>query len=750
MMNPSGKTQASFLSNDLLEKIDVKTLLYPLWLNKWLVAFVTAFFLLLGSFYAHLKVPLYSSNLLLQLEESDNLMGIDKFSSTGALFPSKGSSRADVQTALIKSRYILEPVVRRLNLDLDIRPVYFPVFGEWYARKHGEAGDKPWWGISQYAWGNEKLAISQFMVPAALEKKRFTLIVQPNNGYELYDATNQFILKGSIGKIAKADIPGMGQVILQIQNIDAGINTHFYVVKKSTQQIIDQLARTIQINDLSQEMQLRNDTGILKISMVGTEPNRIITILNTVSQMVVEKNAEKKLKETTKTLAFLNEQLPITRKSLAQAETALNRYLAKEGMLDLNSESKLLISQIADTQKQLNIVKMNKVMALQKYTDEHPFIIGFGEKEKILQGEIKSLQKKVSELPARDQTAVSLMREVRVKNQLYITLLNKIQSLQVVKGGAISDLTILGMATYPDGPLPAGTANILLFSLLLGLILGSSIIYVQQLWNGKITDPAMIENRFGLTNMAIIPYSDTQSRHLIAHDSKHRLLPLLAQANPKDMSIEALRNLRTSAQFIMMDTVNNIITITGISPGVGKSFVSANFAYLQADAGKKVLLIDGDIRKGHLKDYFNFKQTRGLSEVICGSCPLEDALIAGPIPNLDFLAAGLYPPNPSELLMSRRLKELLDRVSQSYDLVIIDTAPILAVTDAAVIAHHAGTNFLVLASNTHEAEEIDLALKRFHANGVKINGVVFNFAKQQKSFYRQPDIYKYQYQYEYK
>lgn len=750
MMNQSANSQDVSLKGDLLEKIDIKSLLYPLWLNKSLIAIITTFFVLMGSFYAYLKVPLYSTNLLLQFEDHDSMMGLDKLSPAASLFSSKGASAAEVQTALIKSRYILEPVVKRLNLDLSITPAYFPVIGEWYARKHGEVGHKPWWGTSRHAWGDEKLTISQFIVPPYQEKKRFTFVVLPNNFYELYDSENQFLFKGEVGKTVKVNLPEKGNFILQVKNIEAGLNTHFYLTKKSTNQIVEQLSRSIQINDLSQEMQLRNDTGILKVSMIGAQPNYIINILNTIAQVVVEKNAEKKLKETTKTLDFLTEQLPLVRKSLSDAETKLNQYLAKEKMLDLNSESRLLITQIADTHKQLNLLKLNKTIALQKYTDEHPYILNYQEREKVLQDEIKKLQQKVSELPARDQTAVGLMREVRVKNQLYIALLNKMQALQVIKGGSTSNVGVLGLATYPDSALPRGSLNIIFFSLLMGLVFASSLIYLQQLWNGKIADPSVIESKFGLTNMAIIPYSDTQGHHLLGYNNKQQLLPILAKANAKDLSIEALRNLRTSAQFIMMDTLNNIITITGVSPGVGKSFVSVNFAYLQADAGKKVLLIDGDIRKGHLKDYFNYKQTLGLSEVVCGSCSLEEALVAGPIPTLDFLATGAYPPNPSELLMSRRFKEVLEGLSKVYDLIIIDTAPILAVTDAAVIANHAGTNFLVLASNTHEAEEINLALRRFQSNGVKINGVVFNFAKQQKSLYKQPSIHKYQYQYEYK
>jgi len=199
----------------------------------------------------------------------------------------------------------------------------------------------------------------------------------------------------------------------------------------------------------------------------------------------------------------------------------------------------------------------------------------------------------------------------------------------------------------------------------------------------------------------------------------------------------------------MLEAKNNIVSIMGVAPGVGKSFVSANFAYLLANAGKKILLIDGDIRKGHLKDYFKVGACLGLSELVLGSCTFEQAVIQSQYDNLDFLATGAYPPNPSELLMTERFKQVLETAAKRYDLVIIDTAPILAVTDAALIGQHAGTNFMVLASNAHEVSEIELALKRVSANGVKINGVVFNFNRKEKNLHSYGYGYRYNYQYKY-
>jgi tyrosine-protein kinase Etk/Wzc len=310
---------------------------------------------------------------------------------------------------------------------------------------------------------------------------------------------------------------------------------------------------------------------------------------------------------------------------------------------------------------------------------------------------------------------------------------------------------ILDGAHLPDGPIPTNKLALFFGSILGGFILGALAVITRNLLHRKVSDPMMVEKKFGLTNLAIIPYSNKQQELYLAHNPKQHMVPLLAQADPRDLSIEALRSLRTSLQFALIDARNNVMTIIGVAPGIGKSFVSVNFAYLLADAGKKILLIDGDIRKGHLRDYFQVGKSKGLTEIICGTAKFEEVVIHGQHPKLDFLATGEYPPNPSELLMSQKFKEFIEDVSKHYDLVIIDTAPILAVTDAAIIAQHTGANFIVLASDMHDTAEIELALKRFAANKVHINGMIFNFSKPQKGLYRSGHAHKYgKYQYEYK
>jgi len=207
-----------------------------------------------------------------------------------------------------------------------------------------------------------------------------------------------------------------------------------------------------------------------------------------------------------------------------------------------------------------------------------------------------------------------------------------------------------------------------------------------------------------------------------------------------------LRSVRTSFQVMRLGAQNNIITFLGATPGIGKSFVSANFAAVLAESGKRVLLIDSDLRRGHLCRYFRGVRSPGLMEVLKGMAPIEQALMSTPgQENLVFLANGVPPQNPVEFLMSDEFKALLNHLSTQFDCVVLDTPPILAVTDAALLAGMAGTNFLVVGAGKNQPKEIELSIKRFASAGVKLHGFLMNSLKEQQHHYYG---YKYQYKYE--
>jgi tyrosine-protein kinase Etk/Wzc len=272
-----------------------------------------------------------------------------------------------------------------------------------------------------------------------------------------------------------------------------------------------------------------------------------------------------------------------------------------------------------------------------------------------------------------------------------------------------------------------------------------------------VSDPKVFNDN-GIMVHATIPHSENEDLYKeskqFLNRYKERKNPkkikshqsLLAHDHPADLSIEALRSLRTSLHFSMLDAENNVVMISSASPGVGKSFISSNLGAVIAQTGQRVLVIDADMRKGYLHKRFGFEPDNGLSEVLAGTMDAKQAVQSTVVKGLDLLTRGKIPTNPSELLMSSQFQSLLTDLASEYDLVIFDTPPILAVTDASIVGSYCGTSLMVARFESCTLKEVIAANHRFDLAGVDIKGVVFNAVeKKSSSYYYDYGYYNYEY-----
>lgn len=688
------KAMSHFSLPFMEDKVDLRKMYFSLLAEKWLIIVITCSMLVFGFLYAMTRVPQYQSRVLLQVKHTSGVGSLSSMMPAGIL--GKSNESADVQVALIKSPFILKEALESLGLDIVIQPRYFPFMGAWYARNHDKKLTTPFFGLHQYAWGGQQLQIASMKLAREMKDKKFKLIAGEHQDYQIFTPEGNLLATGKVGQLVKSDNKSEYHLELLISSLIANPGTEFFLTKKSMDKVADNMAAQLKITDLGNLYQL-DKTGVLEMSLTGTNPQSVVDLLNAIAGTALVKDSEEKTMEAAKTLEFLKKQLPSVKASLNATEAALNAHRMKSGTIDLTIKSKLILMQLASVQKAIEQNNLVRIGALQRYTAKHPFIMALDNKKIALQAELNVLEKQLQTLPATDQVVVNLMRDVKVKSQLYLLLMRKMQELQVTQAGTVSDIRILNLASLPDAPLPAGRFVTILACGLAGFIFSALLILFRQSFRQRVEDPNWLEEHFGIPNFAILPFSKEQNENVKAyHDKTTKNLKLLAQTQPRDLAIEALRSLRTSLQFALIGAKNNIITIMGISPGVGKSFVSANFAYILADAGKRILLIDGDIRKGYLHDYFNKPRAPGLSEAISGAMSIKDIINKTSHTSLDFISSGKFPPNPSELLLSDQFKGFLDSVSAEYDLIVIDTAPILAVTDGVLIANHAAVNFLLI------------------------------------------------------
>lgn len=701
--------------------LDLAKILHYLWEQKWLVIGVTSLIFCLGVFWASRQVPQYQTDVLLQIQgkkQSNSMIGgISKKLDLA----SSGDNSAVTHSVLIQSRFILEPVINALGLDIEVLP-YHSMLMHWLFPKRNEI---------------TPITVGLFEVPGNMINQSYQLIFDKKDHVQLFDPNQQLILQGPVGLLLSDK---NHQIQLKINAAQVEAKRRFTLIKHADEDITKSLLKRLKIKDLG----AKENTDVLQLSLQGSNPTQMIHILNAIAYEARDRDTQKKSHEASKALKFLYKQLPLVKKSLDRAETDLNLYRATSGKIDIKLQSQSLLAQLEELDKQLSTLKVNKIDMLQRYTPSHPYLIAHTHQIHELEKKHIELENRLKKLPASDQIAVNLMRDVEVKNSLYLILLSKIQELEFIKAGTVSNVRILAPAKLPNQALPNQHRIIYGGSFLLGLALSFLILFMKKLLSFHIDDPHWIERHYHLVNLAIVPYSKEQNlnskkfkNHLINH------LPLLAQIAPRNLTIESLRALRTSLQVTLRSAPNNIVSILGISPGGGKTFISSNLAWLLAEAGNRVLLIDGDFRRGVLHHYFSITSKPGLVDFLSHSISLQSVLKQTDHPNLTVLSRGSYIANPSELSMSSKLKEFLKIASNEFDIVIMDTAPILLVTDGVILAEHSGTNYLVLGSNAHHPNELKMVMKRLSNGGIHLHGSIFNCfkASSKNNYYSQYNTY---------
>lgn len=697
------------------DEIDLLGLLDVLLDARWLIAGVTVLVLLLGGAYAFLSSPVYEVNSLIQVEDSKPGAGGALGEATN-LFDIKSPASAEME--ILRSRLVVGKAVDDLQLHVTATPKYLPLVGGWLARRATVLSNPGFLGMEGYVSGNESIRVGLLEVPSELEGQSL-LLVATEGGFELRDANGGSLAQGKAGTLVKfgsADNQGS----LLVTELKAKPGAHFNLVRASRLGVIQGLQRQLVISEQGRQ------SGVLSVQLQGTDPRQIARTLSAVGTNYVRQNTERKSAEAEKSLDFLGGFLPQLKKQLEHSEDLFNQFRNKSGTFDLGTEGKNYLDTTTKLQGDLLALQQKRREQSAQFTEAHPAIQTLDAQIAAVSKEIAILDSKVKTLPNTEQDLLRLTRDVKVNSELYLNLLTSSQQLRLVKEGKVGNVRVVDAPVVPDRPIKPQRVQILAISAVLGLLLGMGLAFLRNSLRPGIKNPADIESTIGLHVFATVPHSAEQDKLSGLLKSNAPGQHLLATAFPNDPSVESLRSLRTALQFAMLDAPNNLVLLTGPTPGIGKSFAGANFAAVLGAGGKRVLLIDADMRKGHIHQFFGLKRTKGLSELIAGSCTQGEAVQRAVAPNLDLITTGMLPPNPGELLMSPTTLRLLQSLSTQYDLIVIDTPPVLAVSDTQVLAPHAGTVFLVARAEVTSLGELQESTKRLGQAGVSVNGVVFN------------------------
>ncbi|WP_329810461.1 polysaccharide biosynthesis tyrosine autokinase [Stenotrophomonas sp. SMYL8] len=719
------------------DEIDLRQLLGTLIDHKWWIAGITGAFLVAAAAYALLATPVYRADAIVQVESKvPSLPGLSDLSQSLGI--GTGSAEATTEIALITSRAVVGSAVNAMRLDIEVEPNRFPVLGGYFARKAERAAPDALadvrFGMSRFGWGGEKLDVFQLDVPRSLIAQPLTLIVGDNSSYELFDEDENLLVKGSVGKAAS----GKG-VTMQVAEIRAHPGMRFQIVRQRHLSVVNELQKKVSVSESGK------DSGILTLAYENSDPDVAQNFLQQVAQAYVRQNVERNSAEASAQLTFVKEQLPNVRNQVDAAQKALSAYQTRANSVDLTLQTKGLLDQEVAVETSIQQLRLQQAEMDRKFTRDHPAYQALMRQIGDLEARKNGFQGQVKQLPEAQQELLRLSRDLQVSNEMYTAMLNQAQQLDVARAGTVGNVRIVDAAEVDaTNPVKPRKGLIVLVGTLLGAFLSIGLVLLRQLLNRGVEDPSQIEE-IGLPVYASIPVSPGQQsdsvRGKFRADGK---LHLLAVKDPADLAIEAVRSLRTSLHFARLEAKNSIVLISGSSPNAGKTFVSSNLAAVIAQAGQRVLIIDADMRKGTLHKALGASQTPGLSDVLVGKATLDAAIRTVPgLESLSYISRGDVPPNPSELLMHRNFTELLETVEKQFDLVIIDTPPILAVTDAAIIAHHAGTCLLVARFGLNQPKELALARKRFEQNNVQLKGAIFNAVERRATGYYSYGYYEY-------
>lgn len=699
------------------DEIDIGFLLGSLWDHKIFIVVLALVFAVVGFVYATLSTPVYKADALVQVEQkSGTIAGADMQQVLGNQEPSTST-----EVEILRSRMILGQVVDQTDLDVEVIPETWPVIGDWLRRKGIE---RPGFMEGEESvWGGDILRISELVTSHDSQTLELILRSEGQGAYSLLDIAGNELAQGRVRQKLTVDEPWLELIVSELT---APAGATFTIIKKSQLAAINGLQNRLEIQTRGKE------TGILQLNLTGPDQQEIVESLNATTDVFLTQNIARQAAEAEKSLAFLEEQAPKVREQLTDAENRLNEYRLKSDSVDLSFETQNALNSLVSIEASLNELELQESELARRFTPNHPVYRSLLEKKEQLLREKARLEERTDNLPETQQQILRLSRDVEVTQEIYVQLLNRMQELRLAKAGTVGNVRVLDKAVV-QGQVAPRRNLIVAVAGMSGLLLAMVIVLLRAAFSRGIVSPEQLEE-LDLPVYATVPLSEEEKRRTgkqgqRKHDRRRKdasIKDLLAVRNPADLSVEAIRGLRTSLHFAMMEGSDNRLVITGPSPSIGKSFMSTNLAAVCAQAGQKVVVVDGDMRKGHVHEAFKQNAHNGLSEALSGKLDFEAVIRTSQLEGLSWVSRGSAPPNPSELLMQARFTEFLDYLTDKFDLVIIDTPPILAVTDAAIIGKQCGTTLMVVRFGVNTPKEIQIAENRLATGGVTLKGTILN------------------------
>lgn len=754
------QTSNNQISND---EIDLKDLFKTIMKYKYIIAIIAMIFSILSAIFAYTKPSIYSSFATIELQEDSNRWSPDdalKKAFTG------GSVNVENQIEILKSKSLADRAAKNLSLGTRYFTVKNYRLREYYQNSPFIVIDKVLddtiYGtkfnlipIDEDSFRLEIKPISKFSKRGILA----LLGVQPFEDYELisYDQVHKY----------NEDIVSQW-FTLNITKLSPLENEEYsfsFVHPSSLSNYFADLSVS-QVSKLS---------SILRVSINDTVSLRAKDLLNSLFKAYLEQEIERKSEVANLSLDFIDNQLEEINAKLKVSESDLESYKESNDVIILSDKAKTVSSQLVEYESKIqeldieeNIMKnlfqyisnnqnlaglsvgsitfadpaltilikslheqaSQKETLLLDYTELHPDVVKLNQtistlrrqiiaslknnlkqleqRKKSLNDLIFKFKKSLETLPKQERELTRLTRHFSVNEKVYSYLLEKRAETAILRSSTISNARVLDEAlNYPIPVKPKGVL-IVLVGLILGIIVGLAYAFLREFFNNTIKNTEEIEKFSSIPIYGVIPFNKSKKT--------------------TNIFLEAFKSIRTNLQFLPQNESSRVISVTSSVSGEGKTTIVAKLSEVIAQTQKKTIVLDLDLRKASVHKEFNLPNNVGMSNYLTGQNSLEEVIKKSENEFVDIITTGPLPPNPSELILTEKMKNLLEELKKSYDYVIIDTPPVGLVTDALILMYYSDITFTIVRASYTRKEFIKnldrLAKEHSHNHvGMILNGV---------------------------
>jgi len=572
---------------------------------------------------------------------------------------------------------------------------------------------------------------------------------------------------------------------LTIEKINDFEKPIYFVINGKQRQVFENI-----IKDRLEVTQLQKDTSLIKINYQDSIADRAQKYVDALARSFVEYSIDSKNKQLNRTSDFIVEELTNIKKELKESEEQLEKYQVSKSFVQPTEQAALYIQQLSDIEIQqsenklkkklinnlIDFVKNNSnldaiapslsklndqstlglITKLQdnqlqeeelstEYTDEYPKLKSVRRQIESIRNKIAynleslskdidyennslaqrklSYERKMNVLPSKERQLINIKRNYEVKSRMYEYLLKKKAESNIIQLATFSDYQIIDQAYNSYEPINKKRSIVFLLSLVLGAILGSVLALIRSQKNTTIESKEDIEKLTSLPIYGSIPFTKQKSYQLEVRDQG------------KSPFAESFRTLRTNLQFSKKEGSATTILVTSTIAGEGKTTTVANLVTMLDMARYKTVVINLDLRKPTLHKFFSVDNSIGVSTYLNGKHSLKEIIRATEFANLDIITSGPITDNPSELILSKKLPEMIEELRAMYDYIIIDSAPIGIVTDTKTIMKYTDLNLIIIRENYAKKEFISTLEEMIEKYDFKNVGLIINASKEQEGEY---------------